>query len=256
MPLWRDRSLLKRWRYAGIYGPELMICVGAVRIGPFPQSFWAVWDRERGALHEHTLLRGGPAEVSDELARVSDGDVRIDLRLVPGGDPVEVVSPHGGSYIWTRKQGFEASGTVTINGETRELRGAAGLADHSAGYFARRTAWEWCAGAGRDSRGRALLWNLVAGVHDAPVNSERTVWVDGAAREVGPVSFSSELDAVDFREGGRLSFREESVRRRRERMLLIASDYVQPFGSFSGTLPDGAELAEGYGVMERHSARW
>ena len=42
----------------------------------------------------------------------------------------------------------------------------------------------------------------------------------------------------------------------RDELLLARSDYVQPFGTFSGTLPGGAELARGYGVMEDHRARW
>ena len=32
--------------------------------------------------------------------------------------------------------------------------------------------------------------------------------------------------------------------------------YRQPFGTFSGTLPNGVELAEGYGVMESHDVTW
>jgi len=36
----------------------------------------------------------------------------------------------------------------------------------------------------------------------------------------------------------------------------VRSEYEQPFGTFRGTLPGGLELAEGYGVMERHVAVW
>jgi hypothetical protein len=39
-------------------------------------------------------------------------------------------------------------------------------------------------------------------------------------------------------------------------VVVFASDYRQPFGTFSGTLPGGVELAEGFGVMERHVVRW
>jgi len=56
---------------------------------------------------------------------------------------------------------------------------ARGLIDETAGYHARHTAWEWSAGAGIAEGGEAVVWNLVAGVHDAPRASERTVWVDG-----------------------------------------------------------------------------
>ena len=57
-------------------------------------------------------------------------------------------------------------------------------------------------------------------------------------------------------EGGSLRFAGEAVRARRDNMLLIRSLYEQPFGTFTGSLPGGIELAEGYGVMERHVAVW
>ena len=109
------------------------------------------------------------------------------------------------------------------------------------------------AGAGRTADGRAAVWNLVAGVHDAPVRSERTVWLDGVAEEPGPVRFAAGLDAV-----GRLRFAAEAGRSRHERLAfgLLESEYRQPFGAFSGTLPGGVALAAGQGVMERHRARW
>ena len=42
MPARLGTRPLKAWRYIGVFGPELMICVAAVRIGPARQSFWAV----------------------------------------------------------------------------------------------------------------------------------------------------------------------------------------------------------------------
>ena len=89
------------------------------------------------------------------------------------------------------------------------------------------------------------------GARRAAPRSERTVWIDGEPREVGPVAFSEGLDAV-----GDLRFTPEAERVRRDDLLLIASDYRQPFGTFAGALPDGTALASGHGVMERHRARW
>ena len=68
---------------------------------------------------------------------------------------------------------------------------AAGLVDESAGYHARHTAWRWSAGVGVAESGEPVAWNLVAGLHDAPAASERTVWVAGEPREVGPVRFGA-----------------------------------------------------------------
>jgi hypothetical protein len=67
--------------------------------------------------------------------------------------------------------------------------------------------------------------------------------------------FAPDLSAVS-RGDARLAFAEEAVRSRSESFGVIRSEYTQPFGTFSGTLPGGLELAEAYGVMERHSALW
>src|SRR6476619_706491 len=157
MPLVRDGRPRKRWRYAGVYGEDLMLCAGLVSVAGLPQEFWAVWDRRAGRLRERTRLGPGRGPgrtvvLADGAVRVRDRGVAIDLALDPAGDVVEVVSRHGASTIWTRKRPVVARGTV--------------------------------------------VWNLVAGVHDAPVRSERTVWVDGVAREAGPVVFGAALDTV------------------------------------------------------------
>jgi hypothetical protein len=57
-------------------------------------------------------------------------------------------------------------------------------------------------------------------------------------------------------DGGALEFRAEAQRERHDELLLVRSDYVQPFGTVSGTLPGGVALGEGFGVMEDHRARW
>jgi hypothetical protein len=65
------------------------------------------------------------------------------------------------------------------------------------------------------------------------------------------VAFDRDLTRV-----GGLRFASEAVRERRENLLLVRSAYRQPFGTFSGELRGGVELAEGYGVMEEHDVWW
>jgi hypothetical protein len=256
--MFRRRRMLKRWRYIGVYAPDLMLCVGAARIGPVPQSWWAVWERDRDRLHERTRVRGDRVDLRDNRVRVQDGGVEIDLVLdEAGSQEIEVVTPDGRSYAWTRKRApVRARGTLRVNGEARAVDAAA-LIDESAGYHARHTAWRWSAGVGTASGdGGAVAWNLVAGVHDSPTASERTVWTGGTAREVGPVAFAEDLGSVAFAEGGALEFTAGAMRTRHDNLLIFRSDYEQPFGTFRGMLPGGVELAEGYGVMERHVAVW
>jgi hypothetical protein len=175
----------------------------------------------------------------------------LELQL-GAGEGVEVVSPHGRSYIWTRKHApVRVSGRVTVAGRVFDIDGDDAFLDESAGYHARHTAWRWSAGLGRTDDGRRVAWNLVDGVHDAPSASERTVWVDGEARELPHQEFAGDLSAV-----GGLQFREWSARESNVNLLVMRNSYRQPFGEFSGELPCGLRLAEGYGVMEEHDVRW
>lgn len=255
MPLLRWGRMLKRWRYVAVFSPELSLCAAAVQVGPVRQAFWAIWDRERGQLHEHTVLRRGGVELPRGRARVADGRVELDVALAEA-EAVEVVAPDGRGYVWTRKQaGVRAEGMLRLDGVERPLRGRA-VIDDTAGYHRRHTSWRWAAGVGSARDGTPLAWNLVTGVNDGPRASERTVWVDGAPREVAPVRFADDLSAVRFAEGGELRFEAEATRERRDNLLVVRSRYRQPFGRFSGALPGGLELAEGLGVMEDHDAVW
>ena len=245
---------LKRWRYVGYYSSDLMLCVADARIGPIPQRWWAVAEPD-GTLRERTTIGHGGIDLSGSAVRVETDDVRIDLRLEER-NAVEIVSPAGSSYTWTRKQALvPVRGMVEVAGRRRDIDGVAFI-DDSAGYHPRHTAWMWSAGNGLTSDGRAVAWNLVTGVHDAPHDSERTLWIDGTPQELGPVAFAPGLAGVTFQEGGALDFTEWSAREEKTNLLVMSSDYRQPFGTFAGTLPGGLELAEGYGVMEQHDVRW
>jgi hypothetical protein len=150
------------------------------------------------------------------------------------------------------------AGRVTLrDGRTIELgRDALAVVDDTAGYHARTTEWWWSAGIGETLEGAPVGWNLVSGVNDGPTASERSVWVAGVAREVAPVRIAGDLSAVTFATGERLRFGPEAVRARHDRLLLVASEYRQPFGTFTGALPGAGALQRGLGVMEHHRARW
>jgi hypothetical protein len=240
MPLVRGGRPLKRWTYVGAFGPELMLCAARVRIGGLPVAWWAVWDRAHGRL----LTGGRGVHVSPHRVALAG---RFELSVGEGA-AIEVVSPHGREYAWTRKRGGVPARGWVGRGRRVELRA---VVDESAGYHARRTAWRWSAGVGVAASGEPVAWNLVDGIHDAMEASERTVWIAGEPHEVGPVDFADDLSAV-----GGLRFTAEAKRAHRRRLLVMSSDYEQPFGAFAGELPVAGPLREGWGVMERHDVRW
>jgi hypothetical protein len=225
----------KAWTWVGAFGPELMLCAASARIGPARTSWWAVWDGER--LHERTFRRAAPVEATPERVHV---DGVLDLVVEPG---IPWAARSG--EMWTRKRPARVHGMAL--GRSVDLPG---LVDESAGRHARTMAWWWSAGAGRLVDGRAVTWNLVEGLHDSVEESERAVWIDDIPHHVPPQPFHG------FAGVGDLRFTARATRARRENLLLIASEYEQPFGEFAGTLPVGGELRSGWGVMERHRVRW
>ena len=248
--MWRDGRVLKRWRYVGAYGPGLMLCAGDARIGPLRQRFWALATPD-GQLREKTALvgSGGVRLTGSEVAIDAPG-VRARL-TVEEAEGVETLSRHGDSYIWTRKQGgVRVSGVLELDGRSIQFE-ERGMVDESAGYHARHTRWKWSAGVGLLSDGRRAAWNLVAGIHDAAVDSERTVWIEGQPTEAPRVDFAEDLTRV-----GELTFDGWAERKDNTNALLLKSTYRQPFGTFTGKLPTGEDLTKGYGVMEAHEATW
>jgi hypothetical protein len=253
-------SLLKRWRYIGYYGEDVMLCAAIVRIGLFDSSFWSIWDRENQLQTGHTVLRPGQSEVAiaegdgHTALEVHAGPVSASLRL-GRSEPIESLCPSGRGWGWTRKRaGVPVTGTIEVDGRRWQADGL-GVDDHSAGYHARHTRWSWSAGVGTATDGRAVAWNLTAGINDPVEGSERAVWVDGRPTEVEPVVFLG-LDGLRSLGGDQLDFHFTGAERRRDDDLgLIRSDYVHRFGTFTGTV-GGIELAEGAGVMEEHAAVW
>jgi hypothetical protein len=250
---------LKRWRYVAAFSEQLMLCAATAAVGPARSSWWAVWDRQRGTLHERTRL-AGPALVRFDHGgrlRVRDRGVEIDL-VIDEGCAVESLNGHGHGhgYVWTRKQAARpVTGRVVVEGRVLVLDGLA-VVDDTAGYHARETEWWWSAGVGRDADGAPIGWNVVTGVNDGPRASERSVWVAGTSHEVGPVVLAPDMSAVDFAEGDRLAFAAEAMRERRDHLVIVRSDYRQPFGAFAGSLPGVGQVSDALGVMEHHVARW
>jgi len=291
MPLFRGTRPLKRWRYVGIFCEELMVCAAIVQVGPARQAFWAVLSRKDRRLRErtHTLGGRGAVELGPGLRHVREGagidpgrtHVRDGGKAIPGrlrvrdgsvalyfelaeDAGIEALCPHGRGYVWTRKQaGIPARGTVALDGGPPRVIEALAVVDDTAGYHARVTEWWWAAGVGVDPAGTPVAFNLVEGVNDPPAGSERAMWVAGEPREVAAVHFAPDLSRIDSAHGDidddaatHLRFTAEAQRSRRESLLLVRSDYRAPFGTFSGTLPGGVELAQGVGVVEHHRARW
>lgn len=245
-------AMHKAWTWIGAFGPDLMLCAATARVGVARTAWWAVWDGAR--LHERTYRRARPAAAAGGLGSGSAGHVgpvAVDTHRVRVPGVLDLAVAPGAAWAArdavseTRKRPARVVGSALDRPVDLP-----GLVDESAGRHARVTEWWWCAGAGVLADGRAATWNLVDGLHDGQEASERCVWIDGVPHHVAPQAFHR------FAGVGELRFTPLATRARRERLIVVSSDYEQPFGTFAGALPVAGELRVGWGVMERHHARW
>lgn len=255
LSLFRAGQLRKRWHYVSFWSRELSFCAARVSVGPLPQEYWGVWDRAAQQFRERSHVFGQRIQLGTNRVQVQDGDVQIDVAFEKCTS-FEVFRPAKRAYIWSHKDYCRAArGTVRYGGTERSVEGVM-FVDVNAGYHERCTHWRWAAGAGFDQHGRLVAFNAITGLFDTPQQSERTIWIDGEAHEVGPNTFSDDLATVSFSEGGTLRFQPEALIENRDNFLIVRSDYFHWFGTYSGTLPGGIELQEAYGVRERHDATW
>ncbi len=255
MPLLRAGQLRKRWHYVSFWSRELSFCAARASVGPLQQEYWGIWDREGNKFREGSHRFTRHVRLEPNRVQVWDGDAEIAVTFEPCTS-FEVYRPAGGAYIWSHKDYCrQARGSVRYNGTKRSVRGVI-FVDINAGYHERHTQWRWAAGAGLDQHNRLIAFNAITGLFDTPTQSERTVWIEGDAQEVGPNSFADDLSTVSFAEGGTLQFQPEALIEQHENLLLVRSDYFHWFGTYTGTLPGGIELREAFGVRERHDALW
>jgi hypothetical protein len=152
-----------------------------------------------------------------------------------------------------------ARGRAAAGGVSFDLEGSFAAHDHTCGLLARDTRWRWAAASGA-----TIGFNLVEGFN-GPV--ENGVWLDGRLVKVGAAEFQFDPLATTKPWHVRtvdgiidLEFLPEGERREDRNLMVAASRYVQPIGTFRGTIqpPDGPAVAVSdlLGVTEDHVAKW
>lgn len=138
--------------------------------------------------------------------------------------------------------------------------------DYTVGYMRRETFWNWACFSGQ-ANGHAVGLNLSCGVNETSY-SENCIWLDGALIPVGLASFeydrkhpAIEQWTVTTTDGAvDLVFEPEGIHEEKLNFILIASDFKQVFGRFSGALrtEDGRviQIEDQYGFVEDQYAKW
>lgn len=287
---WR-RTHHKRWHYVALATDALFCGMAVIDLGWATAAFAYAFDRRLGkevAAYAQNGLPGLGAQVAQHPGQGSSfrwlgnriactpldgkrhqvllhcGDFRIDAELDAGGSAplLLAVGPIcGGSVHATQKSpGMPVTGKVQAGGRVYDLRGGVASYDYSNGLLARRTAWRWAS-----AHSLELGFNLQDGYFE---DRENALWLDGCliplaharfdydpAHPLAPWHIYTDDGLLD------LHFQPEGARRANKRLLIAASRYIQPIGTFSGWVkpaPDAPPRAVErlFGMTEDHWARW
>jgi hypothetical protein len=285
------RLIEKKWQYAFVATPEMMLAIAVIDCGYLASGICAVFDRgsRRLLVNENPVLPSicasvgevpgdglsarlmGPAirariqQVSGKISiqaawAHADVDLTLDANRAP--PPLTAIAEVGapGRFDFTQKTVLiPAEGEVRAGNIRFPVQGQLAGLDFTHGFLARETRWRWAFATGR-AGSRLLAFNFSEGFLGG--EGENAVWIDGEPLAVGPVEFSFQPDApqapwrVRSENGGvDLTFQPEGHRAQKVDLKLISSRYVQPFGTFSGSL-QGIAVEGLPGVAEDHAALW
>lgn len=167
--------------------------------------------------------------------------------------------------------GLPARGSLRLGERDIVLVDALATLDWTRSLARRHTHWKWASFAGRASDGRPVGLNVSAEVYDRPegVSHENALFLDGITHSLGGVRFELPRDPESgvWRIVGRepseleLEFQPLGARKQKLDLLLLRSDFVQPYGTFKGRIRPEALAApvsvDGvFGVVENHDALW
>ncbi|WP_437719312.1 DUF2804 domain-containing protein [Sorangium sp. So ce448] len=293
-----DRLLKhKRWVYVAIASDEVFVAVSVVHLGYLSIALSVVFDKAGRRLLVDRATFGPPFAVSvgdasgegrsarawlprarvrierprtDATTAVTAAlpgvelEARLDSRAAPPALSA-IAQASDGFLITTEKRlllGVE--GEASVLGRRISLDGAIASYDYTSGLLRRRTTWRWALALGRAESGERVGLNLGEGfVGDA----ECAIWIDGeliplaegrftfdAARPLDPWRVRTADGAVDLR------FVPGAAHSNHTNLGLLASEFMQPIGLYSGTirLPDGRllELRDVLGVTEDQDITW
>jgi hypothetical protein len=282
---WWRRFHHKRWHYAALATPDLFCAAAVVDVGWTNTAFAYVFDRAARRVvasisrdgipgltasvahnaHDESrfALGGNRIALSRQQLTVQCKTFSIDAQFDAGAAPVllAVGEAVGGSVHATQKSGgLPLRGMVNAGGRVYRLDGGTASYDYSNGLLGRDTAWRWAS-----AHGPGMGFNLQAGYFGA---HENALWLDGRIYPLAAAHF--EYDAADPLAPWRVTtsdglldlvFSPEGARREDRNLIVAATRYVQPIGTFDGWVRADANAPKVRvealaGVTEDHSSRW
>jgi len=168
----------------------------------------------------------------------------------------------------TKSAGLKAKGKIMLNRKPFNLdpENTFAVFDWTHGFYPRHTSWNWACGAGVAHDGTKIGFNFSSGVYENDL-LENTIWINGKPEGTGEMIFTYDpqnpllpwqiksLDGLIT-----LTFTPEGIRRANDTLFIIKSRFIQPCGSFEGSIKTGEtspiHFSNVGGVVEEHHAKW
>jgi hypothetical protein len=289
----------KRWIYVAVASEDAFVAVAVARFGYASTCFGYVFDARTMRMATTASVLGPPTachvgdgmtvgslatfhfgKVHAEITRDAGSptySVQVDLKDIAlrarfdttrAPPPITAIarvgSPRDGLVNVTEKRALLAvEGELSVAGKSRPLRYALGGYDYTHGLLARHTMWRWAFALGRAKTGERVAFNLVQGFVGEP---ECAAWVDGEVFPLREGRFELDRDEplaewrVSTADGGvDLRFKPGGMHSEEKNLGLVASRFVQPVGTYAGTLRVGGRelVLDGVlGVTEDQDVLW
>ncbi len=221
----------------------------------------------------HELEAGGRHTIQIECAeRENRPGLQVSLVLeqdLATVEPLVVSLPiHPGHHTYTHKSPLRIAGHILIGGRRYQFDPARDLGnlDEQKTFYPYRSRWHWGSFAMYTDEGRQLMANFVDQMTPKGEPGEDAIWVDGkleyiAAPEFRPDPTTRGAYRVEDPSGRvRVTFTPEGSKAEKRNYGLVAMDYEQFFGRYSGTIVDrdghAHRVQDAFGALERMRARF
>ena len=209
-----------------------------------------------------TAARGGPG-VLELRARFADLDIDVSIDEAAAPPAISAIAELGPSLASaTEKRALApVRGSLVAHGRRVSLDGALGGYDYTHGLMPRHTRWRWAFAMGRAAGGAPVAFNVVKGFVG---EAECAAFTSGGVFPLAEPRFDFDAGRPEAPwrvagEGIDLTFDVGAVHAQRTNLVLVRSRFLQPAGTFRGTIRiDGRDVVlEGVpGVVEDQDVLW
>jgi hypothetical protein len=284
----------KKWLYGAIAHEQLLVAFAVVDLGYAASAFAFAYQDGRGLLVDRSYM-GVPrlcrVRRKDDrridarfvhprasiraIARESDPEIEVHLGMPDlelratldgrGAPPaITAIAPIPRGHVSTTEKRalMPVRGSALVRGRQVPLDGGVGGYDFTHGLLARRTKWNWAFLLGRAATGEPIALNLVEGFVGEP---ECAAWIGGELFPLGEGRFAVDREAmgrewrVTTADGVDLVFTPGAIHQEHRDLGLVSSRFVQPIGTFSGTVRAGGRslrIERALGVVEDQDVKW